>query len=121
MPAPDVDIEHRADGSMVLRSRATLDEAPQTIFEWLDRWAKLRPDQAFVTEPVPDAGRRVLTYADARREVERRAAHLIRRGVGTGERVFLAAPNSISHLLWGLAMMRAGAAMMAWGSMSPML
>ncbi len=109
MPAPDVEIEHRADGSMVLRSRAALDEAPHTIFEWLDRWAKIRPDRAFVTEPVPDAGRRVLTYADARREVERRAAHLVRRGVATGERVFLAARNSISHLLWGLAIMRAGA------------
>ncbi|WP_199435241.1 AMP-binding protein [Qaidamihabitans albus] len=109
MATPRVEIVDLDDGARVMRSRIPLGGVPDTIFSWLDRWAAERPDAAFVTEPVPKAQRRVLTYAAARAEVERLASDLALRGVAPGDRVVLAVPNSIRHLLWGLAVMRRGA------------
>lgn len=109
MAPPQVDTLHLDDGSLVLRSRMPLAPAPDTIFSWLDRWAALRPDQPFVTEPRAGGGRSAMTYADTRAEVERLATYLAERGVAAGARVVLALPNSLVHLLWGLAVMRRGA------------
>lgn len=109
LAVPQVEVEHRDDGTQVIRSATPLDPTPDTIFTWMDRWAVERPGAAFVTEPMPSGDRRVLTYGAASTEVERRASHLASRRVDVGDRVVVATPNSIQHLLWGFAAMRRGA------------
>jgi len=102
-------VDHRPDGSTVVRSTEALRVAPSTLFAWLDRWAAERPDRAFVTEPRPEGQRTALTYAEAAAAVGQLATVLDARGIGHGDRVMITAPNSIEHLLWALAAMRCGA------------
>ena len=40
---PDVTVEQRADGAMIVRSPNPLPSHPDAMTEWLDRWAKVAP------------------------------------------------------------------------------
>ena len=103
---------------MLVRSRQRPTPPSPTVLHWLAHWAEATPDVAFVTEaaatsasprPGPDPDRRSLTYGEAWHTAGRIASGLRATGVGPGERVLVAAPNSIEHLCVGLGAMLAGA------------
>ena len=64
----DVDVERRADGTMILRSREPLGPYPGKLTERLDHWAKATPDRVFMAERDASGGWRTVTYAQARAE-----------------------------------------------------
>jgi acyl-coenzyme A synthetase/AMP-(fatty) acid ligase len=84
----------------------TADVGPGLLRAWIDRAAELYPDKPYVISA--DDGR-ILSYGDLRRWVRGIAAFLREQGIATGERIALAADNSIEHLLCYLGVMAYGA------------
>lgn len=108
-----VAVDYLPDGSTLLTASAPLQQPPATLFTWLDHWADhwadVGAERTWVTEVGPDGERTALGYRDARDTAQRLAAYLSSSGLRPGDRVVIALGNSIEHLLWSLAVMRAGA------------
>jgi acyl-CoA synthetase (AMP-forming)/AMP-acid ligase II len=82
------------------------DAGPGLLRAWIDRAAELHPDKPYVISA--DDGRS-LSYRDLRRFVRGIAAFLGGQGIATGDRIALAADNSIEHVLCYLGVMAYGA------------
>ena len=66
---PKTVAEHRADGSIVLRSPEPLREAARCIGDWLEQWARQTPDKIFLAERGSvDAPWTTVSYAQALRQ-----------------------------------------------------
>jgi feruloyl-CoA synthase len=104
---PRVEVEQRADGSMVLRSPDTLRPFARAVGEWLVQWASLAPDRCFLAQRVGDDWRRV-TYAQALDAVRRIGASLLARGLTPATPVAVLSDNSIDHALLAHGAMHVG-------------
>src|SRR4051794_34419889 len=65
---PLVEVEHLADGGMVLRSPVPLNAPPRCLGVWLEQWAGRAPERVFLSERAgAPAGRgwRTLTFGEA--------------------------------------------------------
>src|SRR5271166_2871376 len=104
---PDVTVERRPDGALLVRSPHPLGSYPRATTEWLDHWAKVAPDRAFLAERAGAAWRK-LTYAEAREAARSIAQGLIDRGLSVERPVAILSGNSVDHALVGLGAMIAG-------------
>lgn len=112
---PDIERELRADGSFVIRSRATLGEFARSPVDWLVQWAARTPDAVFVAqrwapgEGAADAGlwRRV-TYRDALTMARGIGQALLDLDVPRVRPVVILSDNSVNHALLVLGAMMAG-------------
>ena len=104
---PDVTVERRPDGTMLVRSPHPLGPYPAAISDWLDHWAKVAPDRVFLGERRGEAWRTV-TYAAARETARRVAKGLIDRGLRVERPVAILSGNGVDHALVGLGAMIAG-------------
>ena len=104
---PDVTVERRPDGTMLVRSPHPLGPYPAAITDWLDHWAKVAPDRVFLGERRGEAWRTV-TYAAARETARRVAKGLIDRGLTVERPVAILSGNGVDHALVGLGAMIAG-------------
>ena len=75
-----VEAEHRADGTILVRSKQPLPPYPAKLSEPLERWARLAPDRLFFAQRGPDGAWRELTYAATLAKVRSLAAALVKRG-----------------------------------------
>jgi acyl-coenzyme A synthetase/AMP-(fatty) acid ligase len=82
------------------------DAGPGLLRAWIDRAAELHPDKPYIISADED---RSLSYRDLRRLVRGIAAFLRGQGVTTGDRITLAADNSIEHVVCYLGVMAYGA------------
>ena len=104
---PDVTVERRPDGALLVRSPHPLGSYPRATTEWLDHWAKVAPDRVFLAERAGAAWRKV-TYAEARDMARSVAQGLIDRGLDVERPVAILSGNSIDHALVGLGAMMVG-------------
>ncbi|MBV8439252.1 MAG: feruloyl-CoA synthase [Hyphomicrobiales bacterium] len=104
---PDVAVERRSDGAMLVRSPHPLGPYPNAMTDWLDHWAKVAPNQVFLAERESQRWRK-LTYAEAREAARRIAGGLIERGLSVERPVAILSGNSVDHALVGLGAMIAG-------------
>lgn len=104
---PAVEIERRSDGSMILTSPDPLGSHPEHLGQTLRHWADRAPDRTFLAEREGEAWRR-LSYGEARRDADRIAAALLRRGLGPERPVMILSGNSVRHALLTLGAMQAG-------------
>src|SRR5579871_550615 len=104
---PEVDLERRADGAMLVRARHDLGDYPPAITHWLDHWAASTPDRVYLAERWGDGWRKV-TYAQARDAARRIAQAILDRGLSAERPVAILSGNSIDHALMGLGAMVAG-------------
>src|SRR5579871_1883504 len=104
---PEVDLERRADGAMLVRARHDLGDYPPAITHWLDHWAASTPDRVYLAERWGDGWRKV-TYAQARDAARRIAQAILDRGLSAERPVAILSGNSIDHALLGLGAMIAG-------------
>ena len=74
---PDVVVERRSDGAIVLRSPHPLPAFPQKLTERLVHWAKAAPERVFLAQRDASGAWRTLTYADALTKVRAIAAALL--------------------------------------------
>jgi feruloyl-CoA synthase len=111
--APDIEMEHRDDGSYVLRSRHALTEWEPSIAAVLRKRAAEHPDRPLAAERAPGSEEWVtLTYGDAARQADVLAASLLDRGLGPERPLMILSGNSLAHLLVSLAAYAAGAPVM---------
>jgi feruloyl-CoA synthase len=101
-----VHASRRPDGTLVLESPHDLGPYARHVVEPLRRFAREAPDRVFLTERAP-APRRV-TYAEARRLVDRIAQGLVERGLSADRPLLLLSENGVDHALLTLAAMTAG-------------
>jgi feruloyl-CoA synthase len=104
---PDVTVERRADGALIVRSPHLLGPYPKATTDWLDHWARAAPDRVFLAERQRGVWRRV-SYAEARDFARRVAQGIIDRGLSPERPIAILSGNSVEHALFGLGAMIAG-------------
>src|SRR5271165_7018785 len=104
---PDVTVERRPDGALLVRSPHPLGSYRRATTDWLDHWAEVAPDRVFLAERAGAAWRKV-TYAEARDMARSVAQGLIDRGLDAERPVAILSGNSVDHALFGLGAMIAG-------------
>ena len=102
------DLEARADGTMLVRPRATLGDYPRSMTDHLVRWARERADTVFLADRGPDGEWRRITYAQALAKARSLAQFLIDHGLSAERPLMALSGNSMEHGLLALAAMMAG-------------
>jgi feruloyl-CoA synthase len=105
----DIDVERRADGSLIMRSRVPLQPQEPHIPALLRRWAAERPSHTWLAQrrgPANDWFR--LSYAQAQQQVDALTQALLDLKLGPDRPVAILSGNSIEHALMTMAAMQAG-------------
>jgi feruloyl-CoA synthase len=105
---PDVVVEQRADGAILLRSPHKLPPHPQKLTERLVHWAEAAPDRVFMAQRDAAGGWRSMTYAQTLAAVRAIAAALLQRDLSPERPIAILSGNDIEHALLGLAAMHVG-------------
>ena len=100
--------EQRADGCWLLRSLDPLREYPTRYTDYLEHWAKARPDAILLAQRDAAGEWRKLTYAAAYEQVQRIASALLGRELSAQRPLAILSGNSIEHALLGWAAMHIG-------------
>jgi feruloyl-CoA synthase len=103
----NVDVEKRADGSMVLRSPQKLGPQARCITEWLVRWALETPERVFLAERKGEGWRKV-SYLEAYGAARRIGQALLDQGLGQERPVAILSDNGVDHALLALGAMHVG-------------
>ncbi len=79
---PEIVAERRADGSIWLRSTTPLQRDDRRVGDWLEHWARQKPEKIFLGERSSvDVPWTTVTYKDALRQVRSVAAWILARGL----------------------------------------
>ncbi len=106
---PQVSVEHRPDGSILLKSPVPLQPHARCVGDWLEHWAQATPDQVFLAERAGiDAPWTEVTYAEARRRVRAAAAWLLDHHLSVERPLVILSDNGIDHALLALAAQHVG-------------
>ena len=108
LASPEVAVEKRGDGSLLLRSPQKLGSYPRCVTEWLVEWSDRAPTRAFLCERAPSGGWKSLTYREAFGAVRRVGQYLLDKGFGQNKPVAILSDNSIDHALLALGAMHVG-------------
>jgi feruloyl-CoA synthase len=99
---PDITIERRDDGSIVLASRHALAEAEPSIPAVLARRAADHPDRPLAAQRDAEDHWTTLTYGEAQRRARTLAGAFTRLGLGPDKPLMILSGNSLEHLLVSL-------------------
>jgi feruloyl-CoA synthase len=110
--SPDIEMEHREDGSMVLRSRVPLADWEASITAVLRKRAASHPDRPFAAQRDASDEWVILTYDEAARQADVLASAFLDLGLGPEKPLMILSGNSIEHLLVSLGAYAAGAPVM---------
>jgi feruloyl-CoA synthase len=106
---PRIAAEHRADGSIWLRSTVMLEPHARCVGDWLEQWARQAPDRLFLGERSgPDAPWSTVSYGEALRQVRAAGAWMLAQGMSTQRPLVILSDNSIEHALLMLGAMHVG-------------
>jgi len=109
MKGPDVHVEYRPDGSMVITSNHAPGQGPRSIAHLLAEKAAEHPDRPYLKQREPNHGPwRSVSYGEALRAAEGIAQWLLGQGLGTEDSVMVLSGNSIEHVLVMLGAYTAG-------------
>ncbi|MBR0968206.1 feruloyl-CoA synthase [Bradyrhizobium diazoefficiens] len=101
--------EHRADGSILLRSPEPLRDGARCTGDWLEQWARQTPDRVFLAErDSADTPWATMTYAGALRRVRAAASWILANELSAERPVVILSDNSIDHALLALAAQHVG-------------
>jgi feruloyl-CoA synthase len=106
---PNTVAEHRADGSIVLRSGEPLRDCARCIGDWLEHFARQTPDAIFLAErDSADTPWATVTYAGALRRVRAAASWILTQELSAERPIVILSDNSIDHALLALAAQHVG-------------
>jgi feruloyl-CoA synthase len=106
--APEVVVERRADGAIVMRSPRALAPYPDKQTERLTYWARAEPERVFLAQRDAAGAWRTVTYAAAFASMRAIAAALLERDVSLDRPIAILSGNDIEHALLALAAMHIG-------------
>ncbi len=110
-----VDIDRRADGSMVLRNPHPIGDPASNMIEPLRKWAGERPDRIWLGKrKTPQQGQafgdwETVTYAQANARVNALAEAMLQKGMDQQNPLVILSGNSIEHALMTYGAILAGA------------
>jgi feruloyl-CoA synthase len=104
---PEILVEHRRDGAIVLRSPLKLGTQARAVGEWLLHWARKAPDRTFLAERQGESWR-TLSYRGALELVRRVGQGLLNRKLDASKPVVILSDNSVDHALLALGAMHVG-------------
>jgi feruloyl-CoA synthase len=104
---PEVTVEKRAGGGMVLRSAVPMPGPARSVGAMLAGWAARDPERLFLAGR-DGAGWRRLSYGEVHRAVRTIGAALLKRGLGPENPVMIVSDNGIDHALLALGAMHVG-------------
>jgi feruloyl-CoA synthase len=102
-----VEMQRRADGTILLRSPQKLGPYARCVTEWLVQWSDKAPDRTFLAERDGERWKK-LTYRETYGAVRRVAQALLDRGVGPERPVAILSDNGLDHALLALGAMHVG-------------
>lgn len=105
---PQVLVERRDGGTVVLRSPQTLRSYPNHLGSHLRRWAAETPAATFLAERAPDGGWRRISYREMLVAVEAIGQALLDRGLSADRPLMILSENSIDLAAMTLAGMYVG-------------
>jgi feruloyl-CoA synthase len=107
--APDVAIERRPDGVVLISSNHAPGDGPRSIGHLLAERAAAHPDRPYILQREPNHGPwRGVTYGEAKRAADGIAQWLIDQGLGADDAVMALSGNSVEHGLLMLGCYTAG-------------
>ncbi|HMN81447.1 MAG TPA: feruloyl-CoA synthase [Burkholderiaceae bacterium] len=104
----DAELQRRADGTLLLRSREPLEPFPDRLTDRLEHWAEAAPERTFVArrdhggEWIPISYRQMLARA------QRIGQALIERGLSRERPVAILSDNDLEHLMLAFGAMWVG-------------
>lgn len=102
------ELEHRADGTIRVRSLAAPPVPPTRITDHLERWAREAPERVFLAERDGAGGWRTCSYAEARARVRAIGSALLARGLSAQRPVAILSGNDIEQALLMLGALYVG-------------
>ncbi|MET0869065.1 MAG: AMP-binding protein, partial [Pseudorhodoplanes sp.] len=105
---PEIDIERRADGTMLIRSRFPLDPYPDRITDRLVHWAKQTPDHIFMAARDDKGEWRNISYAQALQSARSIGEALLTRDLSAERPVVILSGNDLEHAMLALGCLYAG-------------
>ncbi|MAB13447.1 AMP-binding protein [Parvibaculum sp.] len=110
---PRIDVEHRDDGSIILRNPHPLRDPAPNLISPIRQWAQDAPERVWLGKRKPSTEGfgewDLLTYADAEKKVFAIGQALIDRGFDQSTPVMILSGNSIEHALMSYGAILAGA------------
>ena len=105
----DIDVERRADGVLVMRSRIPLKSYENSLLAFLRCWSDERPDHTWLAQRRgPERAWRRVSYREARTTVDALTQALVDLQAVTPGPVAILSGNSLEHALMTFAAMQAG-------------
>ena len=105
---PNITMEKRDNGEIILFSADPLEEFADHVGVWLHQWAKVTPEYTFLAERGGDGEWKRLSYADAKSGADAIGQYLLDQGLGPDRPVMILSGNSIDHGLLTLGALCAG-------------
>ena len=105
---PQVRVSRRGDGTLLVDSPIALEALERCIGVYLEKWAALTPDRAFLQQRNAQGQWEQLTYGQALHQVYQLGTWLLKQDVGPDRPVVVLSDNSIDHALIMLACMHIG-------------
>src|SRR5579859_1077391 len=102
-----VDVEKRADGSVLLRSPQKLARPARCVTEWLEHWSHTAPERTFLAERKGEGWRKI-SYRETYGAARRIGQGLLDRGLDAARPVAILSDNGIDHALLSLGAMHVG-------------
>ncbi|MGD9920842.1 MAG: feruloyl-CoA synthase [Pseudorhodoplanes sp.] len=105
---PEIDIERRPDGTMLIRSRYPLDPYPDRITDRLVHWARMTPDRTFMAARDANGEWRHITYAQALQYAKCIGQALLSRKLSAERPVAILSGNDLEHAMLALGCLYVG-------------
>ena len=105
---PQVELQKRPDGSLLLRSPQKLGAYARCVTEWLVQWSDKAPERVFLAERGKNDSWRNFTYRETYGAVRRIGQALLDRNLSAERPVAILSDNSIDHALLSLGAMHVG-------------
>jgi feruloyl-CoA synthase len=99
----DIACTPRADGTLVMHSRRTLEPFDANLARMFRRAVERHPERLYLVERAPDGSWAGVTYESARQQVDAVAQALIDRGLSDARPVMILSGNATEHALLMLA------------------
>jgi feruloyl-CoA synthase len=100
--------DHRADGTIYVRSPERLGSYPRRITDCLEYWAKREPERVFLAERGKGGEWLTISYGEALARMRKLASGLLAEGLSADRPLAILSGNSIDHGLLALAAMHVG-------------
>src|SRR6185436_9100701 len=107
LASPSIEIDHRPDGVLLVRSRHALESHPPHLGLVLRGQAEREPGRVFLAERQGE-GVRTVTYGEAWRTARSLASRMIEDGLGPERPLMVLSDNSVDQALLTLGALTAG-------------